>query len=105
LQIAWLHILYCFSCDFHLIAETLNNKEETNAVTSDSDTLKIEQKRLQQLQEALLGVPPPPSVTIPQLDVTDILRLLKENKSLMTFSDTESQTGKKLINEFICVRP
>jgi hypothetical protein len=93
------------SYDFHLIAETINNEQEASATTSNYDILTVEQKKLHQLQEALLGVPPPPSITIPQLDVTDILRLLKENTSLMILTDTESEAGKKLITEFICMKP
>ncbi|KAJ9584093.1 hypothetical protein L9F63_021565 [Diploptera punctata] len=34
-----------------------------------------------------MGVPPPPSVTIPQFEVPEILRLLKENKELMISTD------------------
>jgi hypothetical protein len=95
-----------FSYEFHLIAETINNEQETSAATSNYDEIMTtEQMKLHRLQEALSGVPPPPSVTIPQLDVTDILRLLKENKSLMILADTKSETGKKLITEFICMKP
>lgn len=54
---------------------------------------------MHRLQEALQGVPPPPSVTIPQLDVTDILRLLKENKNLMISGDAENENSKELIGE------
>lgn len=94
-----------FSYNFNLIAEKINNEQETSATTSSYDKIiTTEQKKLHHLQEALLGVPPPPSVTIPQLDVTDILRLLKENKSLMIVADTESEAGKKLIIEFICMK-
>jgi hypothetical protein len=61
-----------------------------------------EQKKLHRLQEALLGVPPPPSVTIPQHDVANILRLWKENKSLIISANAESEAGKELTTEFIC---
>jgi hypothetical protein len=58
-----------------------------------------EQKRLFRLQEALQGVPPPPSVTIPQFDVTDILRLLKENSHLMISANAKNEDSKELIGE------
>jgi hypothetical protein len=95
-----------FSYDFNLIAETISNEQDTSAATSNYDEIMTtEQKKLHRLQEALLGIPPPPSITIPQLDVTDILRLLKENKSLMILADTESEAGKRFITEFICMKP
>jgi hypothetical protein len=49
-----------------------------------------------------LGVPPPPSVTIPKQDVADILRLWKENQSLMISENSESEVGKELMTGFIC---
>jgi hypothetical protein len=49
-----------------------------------------------------LGVPPPPSVTIPQHNVADILRLWRENKSLMISKNSESEVGKELMTGFIC---
>ncbi|XP_021937969.1 uncharacterized protein LOC110838746 isoform X2 [Zootermopsis nevadensis] len=80
--------------------EADSNELETIATTSNYDKINIiEQKRLHQLQEALQGVPPPPSVTIPQLNVTDILRLLKENESLMITVDAETEDSKKLIGK------
>lgn len=85
---------------FSLLTEADSNELETIATTSNYDKINIiEQKRLHQLQEALQGVPPPPSVTIPQLNVTDILRLLKENESLMISVDAETEDSKKLIGE------
>lgn len=66
------------------------------------EALITEQKKLHRLQEALLGVPPPPSVTIPQHDVADILRLWNENKSLMISANSESEAGKVLMTKFIC---
>lgn len=87
-----------FSYDICLIAETISNEQETSATTSNyNEIMTVEQKKLHRLQEALLGVPPPPSITVPQLDVTDILRLLKENKSLMILADAEGEAGKRLI--------
>jgi hypothetical protein len=56
--------------------------------------MMTEQNKVRRLKEALFGVPPPPSVTIPQLSVMDILRLLKENKNLMISADPKSEAGK-----------
>lgn len=86
-----------------MVAETINCEQEVAAATSNHDkTVITEQKKLHRLQEALLGVPPPPSVTIPRHDVADILRLWKENKSLMISTNAKSEAGKGLVTEFIC---
>jgi hypothetical protein len=99
-QIVQLPIVHYTLRWFSLITEAVSNEQETSATTSNyNEIMTAEQKRLHRLQVALQGVPPPPSVTIPQLDVTDILRLLKENRRLMISADAENEDSKELIGD------
>lgn len=41
--------------------------------------MELESARLQRLMALLQGVPPPPSVTIPQITLNEVLKKLKEN--------------------------
>ncbi|XP_069681879.1 uncharacterized protein mi [Periplaneta americana] len=81
--------------------ETVANvqgKSFTDTRTSFDEILLAEKKKLHRLQVSLSGVPPPPSVTVPQLDVSDILRLLKENEKLLLLRNMENENGTKSIN-------
>ena len=80
----------------YVITDAANrlNKIESEKVNKYREILTAEQKKLHRLQEALMGVPPPPSVTVPQFDVPDILKLWEKNKELMISVDTKRNIGK-----------
>nr|CAD7586503.1 unnamed protein product [Timema genevievae] len=66
-----------------------NDQEEKELQLEPQELLQeakiqyYEQSRLNRLQELLQGVPPPPSYTIPQLNVVEMLKQLKDNHELM----------------------
>jgi hypothetical protein len=63
-----------FKIIFFQLQKVICQQEVAAATAYYDEALITEQKKLHRLQEALLGVPPLPSVTIAQHDVTDILR-------------------------------
>nr|CAD7568368.1 unnamed protein product [Timema californicum] len=56
---------------------------EPQELLQEAKIQSYEQSRLNRLQELLQGVPPPPSYTIPQLNVVEMLKKLKDNHELM----------------------
>nr|CAD7400495.1 unnamed protein product [Timema cristinae] len=56
---------------------------EPQELLQEAKIQSYEQSRLNRLQELLQGVPPPPSYTIPQLNVVEMLKQLKDNHELM----------------------
>ncbi|CAG2060001.1 unnamed protein product [Timema podura] len=76
-----------------------NDQEEKELQLEPQELLQetkiqyYEQSRLNRLQELLQGVPPPPSYTIPQLNVVEMLKQLKDNHELMV---SYSSLGKTI---------
>lgn len=62
---------------------------------------QLESARLQRLLSLLQGVPPPPSVTIPQITLSEVLHKLRENSSLSVASDDKE--GKALFKFNFCL--
>lgn len=62
---------------------------------------QLESARLQRLLSLLQGVPPPPSVTIPQITLSEVLHKLRENSSLSVASDDKE--GKALLKFNFCL--
>lgn len=60
--------------------------------------IELESARLQRLMTLLQGVPPPPSVTIPQISLTEVLKKLRDNiDELVGPSDNGGMINKKII--------
>ncbi|XP_054277865.1 uncharacterized protein LOC128996512 [Macrosteles quadrilineatus] len=57
-----------------------NNSNKENAEESVVE-LNKEEKILKGFQTVLMGIPPPPAFTVPQLDCREILKLWRENQS------------------------
>nr|CAD7429209.1 unnamed protein product [Timema monikensis] len=66
---------------------------EPQELLQEAKIQSYEQSRLNRLQELLQGVPPPPSYTIPQLNVVEMLKQLKDNHELMV---SYSSLGKPI---------
>ncbi|PSN41344.1 hypothetical protein C0J52_10385 [Blattella germanica] len=58
-----------------------------------NNILTKEEEKLHRLQESLMGVLPPPSVTIPQISVSEMLKLLTENEGLIVSRNYEIKIG------------
>lgn len=70
----------------HTQAAVKENKSPLRArtpVTTHSTIIEALHKKLQKIQELLLGIPPPPSITMPSHTVEEMLRLIKQNEHLM----------------------
>lgn len=70
-------------------------KEAEIEVSQAELVLKSDNQLLSKLNESLSGVPPPPSVTISQMDCSDFLRCIKQNSHLFWSSEentVETQT-------------
>nr|CAD7405549.1 unnamed protein product [Timema poppensis] len=70
---------------------------EPQELLQEAKIQSYEQSRLNRLQELLQGVPPPPSYTIPQLNVAEMLKQLKDNHELMvSYSSLERFVGNEM---------
>ncbi|XP_026288186.1 uncharacterized protein LOC113213354 [Frankliniella occidentalis] len=58
-------------------------------VEKKDSMLELESARLQRLMSLLQGVPPPPSVTIPQINLNEVLQKLEENYEKLSGSSSK----------------
>ncbi|XP_046753399.1 uncharacterized protein LOC124416415 isoform X2 [Diprion similis] len=62
--------------------DQLDIKDEDSEICQADLVAKSDSQLLNRIHEALSGVPPPPSVTISQMDCNDFLRCIKQNSHL-----------------------
>lgn len=69
---------------------------QSRPVVQNEQMLKNDRKLLRRVQEAISGVPPPPSVTILQITVAEMLGKIKANGDLFATGEERSD-GKSLL--------
>ncbi|XP_049858864.1 uncharacterized protein LOC126353809 [Schistocerca gregaria] len=65
------------------LKENKSPSRTVTPVTMHSTIIEALHSKLQKIQELLLGIPPPPSITMPNHTVEEMLRLVKQNEHLM----------------------
>ncbi|XP_047112994.1 uncharacterized protein LOC124789618 [Schistocerca piceifrons] len=65
------------------LKENKSPSRTVTPVTMHSTIIEALHSKLQKIQELLLGIPPPPSITMPNHTVEEMLRLIKQNEHLM----------------------
>lgn len=69
-------------------ANSSNKENAEESVESSAEPTK-EERILKGFQTVLMGIPPPPAFTVPQLDCREILKLWHENQSFIVTSSPE----------------
>ncbi|XP_054277942.1 serine-rich adhesin for platelets-like [Macrosteles quadrilineatus] len=76
-----------------------NNSNKENAEESVVE-LNKEEKILKGFQTVLMGIPPPPAFTVPQLDCREILKLWRENQSFrVTLSPEKRENNTSMCKQ------